>query len=396
MENYIEREIKEDFDKIKNHYPIIALVGPRQAGKTTFLKEQVKNLKTKYILFDDPDARNLFEEDIKKFEKQYVEGNEITILDEVHYCKEAGKNLKYLADKGHKLWITSSSELILKKEVLSFLVGRVSILKLFPFSLKEFLIAKKQKEFNEKIIERLIWEHSTYGGYPKAVLTEEIEIKKIILKDLYETMLLKDIAQNFSIENIKSLEEFTKYISISVGGLISYESIAKNINLSFQTIKKYLDAMEKSNLVFIVSPFFKNKLKEIVKQPKIYFIDCGLKNYICREFKNEINGGLFENYVLSELIKMNFIPKYWRSKSNAEVDFVLEHNNNIIPLEIKISNPEKIEKSLISFIKEYKPKKALIIFYKGKEKTIKKENCEIEFINILNLKKYLKEELKYE
>ena len=383
---YIEREIKDKFDKIKNHYPIIALVGPRQAGKTTFLKEQVKNLKTRYVLFNDPDARNLFEEDIKKFEKQYVEGNEITILDEVHYCKEAGRNLKYLADKGHKLWITSSSELILKKEVLSFLVGRVSILKLYPFSLKEFIIAKNQKEFNEKIAERLIWEHSTYGGYPKIVLAEEVEIKKTMIKDLYETMLLKDIAQNFSIEDIKSLEKFTRYISISAGGLISYENISKNIKLSFQTIKKYLDAMEKSNLIFIVSPFFKNKLKEIIKQPKIYFIDCGLKNYTCREFKDEINGSLFENYALSELIKMGFTPKYWRSKSGAEVDFILEHDNKITPIEIKISNSDKIEKSLTSFIKEYKPKKAFVIFYKGKEKTIKKDNCEIKFINISNLK----------
>ena len=229
MAEYIEREIKEQFDKIKGIYPIIALVGPRQAGKTTFLKEQAKTLKSKYVLFDDPDVRNLFEEDVKKFEKQYVESNEVTILDEVHYCKEAGRNLKYLADKGHKLWITSSSELILKKEVLSFLVGRVSILKLYPFSLKEFLIARNQKEFNEKIIERLIWEHSTYGGYPKVVLTEEVEIKKTILKDLYETMLLKDVAQNFSIENIKSLEEFTRYLSLSVGGLISYNEISKNI-----------------------------------------------------------------------------------------------------------------------------------------------------------------------
>ncbi|MBU0930278.1 MAG: ATP-binding protein [Nanoarchaeota archaeon] len=389
MSIYIEREIKEKFDKIKDHYPIIALVGPRQAGKTTFLKEQVKNLKTKYILFDDPDARNLFEEDIKKFEKQYVEGNEITILDEVHYCKESGRNLKYLADNGHRLWITSSSELILKKEVLSFLVGRVSILKLYPFSLKEFLIAKNQKEFNNKITERLIWEHSTYGGYPKVVLNEEIEIKKIILKDLYETMLLKDIAQNFAIDNIKSLEEFTKYISLSVGGLVSYESISKKINISFQTIKKYLDAMEKSNLIFVVSPFFKNKLKEIVKQPKIYFVDGGLKNYICREFKDELTGSLFENYALSELIKLGFIPKYWRSKSGAEVDFILEQNNSIIPIEIKISNPDKIEKSLISFIKEYKPKKAFVIFYKGKEKTVKKDDCEVIFINILNFKNYI-------
>ena len=388
MAEYIEREIKEQFDKIKGIYPIIALVGPRQAGKTTFLKEQAKTLKSKYVLFDDPDVRNLFEEDVKKFERQYVESNEVTILDEVHYCKEAGRNLKYLADKGHKLWITSSSELILGKQVLSYLVGRVSILRLYPFSLNEFIKAMHQKELNKQIAERIVWEHAAYGGYPMVVANSELEIKKTILKDLYETMLLKDVAQNFSIENIKSLEEFTRYLSLSVGGLISYNEISKNINLSFQSIKKYLCALEKSNLIFAAIPFFRNKLKEITKQPKIYFVDSGMKNYTSKKFDSEIDGALFENYVLDELIKTNLIPKYWRSKSGSEVDFVIE-KEGILPIEVKLTNPEKIGRGLLSFIKEYKPRKALVIFYKGEEKTIKEENCEIIFTNIINLSKHL-------
>jgi len=389
MAIYIERSLKGRFDKVKNNYPVIALVGPRQAGKTTFLREQAKGLKHNYVLFDDPDARNLFETDIKKFEKQYIEGNEITILDEVHYCKEAGRNIKYLADNGNKLWITSSSEIILRKDILSYLVGRVSILKLYPFSLAEFMNAKEQKEIINKIIKRIIWEHATYGGYPKIVLVKEIEIKKMMLKDLYETTLLKDVAQNFSIEDIKSLEEFTRYLSLSIGGLISYREISRNINISFQTIKKYIGALEKNNLIHIALPFFTNKLKEMVKQPKIYFIDTGLRNHISKEFNDDINGKLFENYVAEELVKLGLELKYWRTKSGAEIDFVIEKDKEIIPIEVKLSNPDKIERSMISFIKEYKSKKAFIIFYDGVEKTIKKENCEISFINAVNLKKYL-------
>ena len=138
---YVERDIKNKFEIIAKIYPIVALVGPRQAGKTTFLKEQAKNLNSSYLLFDDPDIKEIFEEDIKKFEKQYIEGKEISILDEVNYCKDAGGKLKYLADTDKKVWLTSSSEVILNKEVLSFLVGRVSILRLYPFSLNEFLKA---------------------------------------------------------------------------------------------------------------------------------------------------------------------------------------------------------------------------------------------------------------
>ena len=206
---YQEREMKEQFEKVSKVYPIIAIVGARQAGKTTFIKERMKTTNSSYLLFDDPDVRNLFEEDIKKFEKQYVEGKEVSILDEVQYCKDAGRNLKYLADTNKKLWITASSEIILGKKVLSYLVGRVSILKLYPFSLQEFLDFKQQKETTPKVLERFIWEHILFGGYPKPVSIDEIELKKTILQDLYETMILKDIARTFSIDDTRSLEEFS-------------------------------------------------------------------------------------------------------------------------------------------------------------------------------------------
>src|SRR4030042_1662787 len=120
---YIERDVRGKFEKLNKIYPVLAIVGARQSGKTTFLKEQLKKLKASYLLFDDPDIRDLFEQDIKKFEKQYIEGYQTSVLDEVHYCKDAGRKIKYLADTGRKLWITSSSEILLSKEVLSFLVG---------------------------------------------------------------------------------------------------------------------------------------------------------------------------------------------------------------------------------------------------------------------------------
>lgn len=386
---YIEREIKKKFEKIANAYSVIALVGARQAGKTTFLKECAKELRSSYLLFDDPDIRNLFEEDIKKFEKQYLENADVYILDEVQYCKDAGRNLKYLADTGRKMWITSSSELILSKEVLSFLVGRVSIIKLYPLSIQEFLKAKGQKEFTKQMLERNIWEHITYGGYPKVVITEDFELKKTILRDLNTTMILKDIANTFSIDDINSLEEFSKYLSINIGNLISYEAVSNNLKLSFQTVKKYLDAMEKSYLIIRVQPFYRNKIKEITKQPKIYFVDTGLRNLVAKTFNNEPDGKLFENYVASELIKAGFVPKHWRTKSKAEVDFVIEKDGEIIPIEVKINSSEKIERSLQSFIEIYKPKKCLIVSYKGEDKTKNLNGCKIFFTNVINLIKLL-------
>jgi len=387
---YIEREIQKKFKKIFKSYNMVAVVGARQAGKTTFLKKHMNEYNSSYVLFDDPDARLLFEEDIKKFELQYIEGYNLTVLDEVQYCKDAGKNLKYLVDTGRKLWITSSSEIILAKEILSFLVGRVSIVKLYPFSFDEFLISKGHKTTTPGIIQRTIWEHMQYGGYPKVVLTKDIDMKKTILSDLYDTMLLKDVARTFAIDDIRALEEFSMYLAQSIGNIISYNDFSSSLNISFQTIKKYIDAMEKSYLIKRVFPFFSNKLKEIVKQPKLYFVDTGLRNVISKDFDVESNGKVFENYVFSELLKLGIIPKYWRTKTKAEVDFVVEKDKELIPIEVKLkADPGRIERSLKSFIHHYKPKTALVVTYKGKKGSIKVDGCTVRFVDIVGLKKYL-------
>ena len=387
---YVEREIKNRFDKIIKSYNMVAVVGARQAGKTTFLKKQMEHSQSTYILFDDPDVHTLFDDDVKKFELQYLEGYNFSVLDEVQSCKNAGQKLKYLVDSGRKLWITSSSEVILGKEILSYLVGRISIIKLYPFSYEEFLIAKGQKTMTPGITQRMMWEHIQYGGYPKVVLTNDSEMKKTILGDLYETMLLKDVARTFSIDDIRSLEEFAKYLALSSGTIISYGELSNSLKMSFRTIKKYLDAMEKSYFIARVYPFFTNKLKEIVKQPKLYFIDTGLRNIIVKNFTAEPDGRLFENYVFTELLKLGVMPKYWRTKMKTEVDFVAEKGDTVVPIEAKLrADPGKIERGLRSFIETYHPKTALVVTYKGKQGRMKVNGCTVYFTDVAGLKEHI-------
>ncbi|MCD6227772.1 ATP-binding protein [Candidatus Micrarchaeota archaeon] len=385
-EKYVHREIKRIFEKLINHYNIIALVGARQSGKTTFLKREMKSFNSSYILFDDPDARDIFNEDIKKFKDQYLKGFDVVILDEIQNCDNPGQKLKYLADTGERLWITSSSEIILSKEVFSYLVGRVAILKLYPFSIKEFLNSKKQRVINEKILERMVWEHITYGGYPKVVTTDDIEVKKVILKNIYDTMILKDIARVWSIEDLKPLEKLVRYLSINTGSVLSYQNVSNKINVSFQTVKKYLAALEKSYLIIRVNPFYTNKTNEIVKQSKIYFLDTGLRNIIAKQFDIELNGLLFENYVLSELIKLNKDVKFWRTKNHQEVDFVVEEGKKITAIEVKLqSKNNKLSRSLHSFIKKYHPNKVIVVFYKGNKDKKKINNTNVIFTDILGM-----------
>jgi len=383
---YVERDIAGRFESIFKVYNMVALVGARQAGKTTFLKEQMRARSASYVLFDDPDARSMFEADIKKFESQYVEGYELAVLDEVQYCKDAGPKLKYLVDVGRRLWITASSEILLGKEVLSHLVGRVSVLRLHPFNLGEFTRAKGQREFTPEILHRMISEHATFGGYPKVVLTDGTEMKKTILRDLYETMLLKDVARTFAIDDIRALEDLGRYLAVNAGSLLSYQALSDNLGLSFQTVRKYIAAMEKSYLVTLIRPFFTNKGKEISKSPRVYFLDIGLRNVIANEFKAEPDGRTFENYVLTELVKLSHPIRFWRTKAKAEVDFVVERPGGLAPIEVKLAcSSDQVTRGMRSFIERYTPDEAFVVFYRGEERQRKVGNCRVRFTDVSGL-----------
>ncbi len=388
---YVHRDIEEKFLKIAGRYPVVALVGPRQAGKTTMLKNLMKGYNASYVLFDDPDARRLFDEDIKKFEVQYIAGYEIAVLDEIQYCRDAGSKLKYLADTGHKIWVTSSSEILLSKDVLSYLVGRVAILRLYPFNIHEFLRAKGYRAVDEVITKRIIWEHALYGGFPKVVLEDNVEMKKEYLRNLHETMLLRDVTRTFSIDNISAVERLSKYIAINSGAIFSYTNAANTVGISYQTVRKYLDAMVKSQIAVEVPPFFTNRTREISKQPKVYFLDTGLRNSVVGTYPMDMNGELFENYVLSELVKMGFKPKYWRTKAKAEVDFIVEKDSNVIPIEVKLrATPEKVERGLRSFIEKYSPETAVVISYSGEKGERKINGTNVLFEDIWGLWNLLK------
>ncbi|MDY6788418.1 MAG: ATP-binding protein [Candidatus Nanohaloarchaea archaeon] len=390
-EVYIERDLREKFRRTDRTHSIVAVVGPRQSGKTTFLKKQMEGKDASYVMFDDPEAKALFEEEIKKFDLQYVQGHDVAVLDEIQYCESAGRNLKYLADKGRKLWITSSSETILRKKVLSRLVGRASICRLYPFNLEEFLRAKGQKALNSEIEERLLWEHAVYGGYPKVALTEGKDLKKDILHSLYETILLKDVAQTFSIDDIDALKSLTRYLAHNTGKTVNYQTISNNLDISFKTLKKYLTALEKSYIIDRTDPFHTNKKKEIAKRPKLHFIDNGMLNTLRGSFPDSLTGELFENYVYTELIKGGHKPKFWRTKSKAEVDFVLDKSPPI-PIEVKLERKSSdTPKGLRSFISRYEPDIALVVRSSGEEHREEIDSCIVHYTTPYQFHKRLSE-----
>ncbi|MBS3063299.1 MAG: ATP-binding protein [Candidatus Diapherotrites archaeon] len=380
---WVERQAGPGFRQLDALYKIVAVIGPRQAGKTTFLREQMaKGRDVSYVSLDDPSAKSLFDGDVKRFEQQYLAKDRPTIIDEVQYGKEAGIKLKYLADAGYKLWVSASSQALLEASVLSHLTGRVGILTLPNFSLGEFLSAKGQKAFVADILRRHVWEHAVYGGYPAVVLAESPEAKKTLLKNLFTTALLKDTFMAFGINDQEKLERLAKYLAANIGTEINYGAISKKLGISTPTLQKYMDALEKSYLITRVRPYFTNKGLELAKQPKLYFNDTGMRNAIMDAFPNELEneGKMFENYVLNEIRKAGFTPNYWKSKSKAEVDFVVQKEGRLIPIEVKTFAAGKIERSLRSFIEKYKPKKALVVAYEGEKVKTVLNGCEISVI----------------
>lgn len=381
---YVERDIRDDIERMSGATGILAVVGPRQSGKTTLLRRMMPK-DASYVLFDDPVARRLFEERLEEFTIQYIKDRPLAVLDEVQYCSEAGTRLKYLVDTGNKLWVTSSSEVLLGRDVLSFLVGRVSVHRLLPFNLREFLRAKGQRVLTPEIEEERVREHMIFGGYPNVVLAEGAYLKAKLLSDLHLTMVMRDMARTFSINNLGDIEWLSLYLAQDPGAPVKIEDLASHLGVSRPTVKKYLDAMEKSYLIYLMKPYYTNKRKELVKQQRVYFLDTGMRNAISKDFDKIPTGHLFENYVMTELLKMGLAPKYWRTKSKAEVDFVVERGREVVPIEVKLQVGRKVGSGLRSFIGHYAPETAIVVGLKGDEGSRVVDGCDVQFLRVASL-----------
>lgn len=402
---YIKRELETDIQKWLESREILAIRGARQSGKTTLLKRTKDLLKDKnvkeenihYISFEDDLTRIKFEEDPKEFIEFYMTSNKkhYFLLDEVQYINEAGKKLKLIFDTFNniKIIITGSSSFDLTN-LGSYLVGRVLFFNLYPFSFLEFLRSKEKKyetlyhklkiDFEKKKpdvestiflddLNKLLHEYLTYGSYPRIVLEKNIEKKKELLKNLFITYVEKDIVAMYGIRYREKVVKLLKAISSISGNVVNFETLSVHSGLKYHEVREILPLLEDSFVIFIVKPFYKNLVNELRKNPKIYFLDYGIKNYLQGNFENLIFDKIYENFVNNEL-KRKYDVKYWRTTAKTEVDFIIENKTNIIPLEVKIK--PKITRSFRSFIHQYKSEKAFILNLNIIDKT-EIDNCNV-------------------
>jgi len=404
--NYIEREIEKRILSFINDKEVIALCGPRQSGKSTLLRKIGLFLQEKYgqdnvffVDFEDEIEKLKFETDPKDYLKFYLrkENKVFILLDEIQYVKESGKILKLLYDHYPqvKLIVSGSSSLDVGK-IGQFLVGRVVFFELYPFSFLEFLQAKDKNlylEYQEKRffmekpkkvdslfkdkLRKLLEEYLTYGGYPRIVLEKDEQKKIFLLKNLFSTYVEKDIVKLYGVKYKEKVIILLKYLAETVGGLLNFNELCQLTNLHFHEVKELISIFEQTYVIKRISPFYKNLVTELKKNPKVYFFDLGFRNLLVDRFNfsDDEWGKIFENYGF--LLYKEKILNFWRTTAKAEIDFVLKEKNDLIPIEIK--KTAKISRSLLSFINVYHPKIALI-FNLDKSDSFSRNNTKIFFI----------------
>jgi len=364
---FIKRKIDTKIQEYLKLPEILAVVGPRQCGKTTYLRHLIDEKGGKYISFEDIETLNLFNNDIKKFIDTYLTNTDLLCIDEFQYAKAGGKNLKYIFDTygGKKIIISGSSAIDITIHALKYLVGRVIVVNLWPFDKDEL------KTVFPSFTDKEIYEYySTYGGYPRVAIASNNDERKVLLKSIYNTYFLREVKDILGLVDEYKIQKLLTYLAQSVGSNISYSKLASSCELNERDIRKYLEFMNKTFVIYLVKPYFTNKLREIVKQPKSYFFDIGFFNHIL-SFEAS-SGQKLEQVAIMELIKAGFNIKYWRSKQGMEMDFVVYKDNKIITA-IESKKSGEYGESFGDFGKNYPDIKACII----------KEDSVFEIIQLL-------------
>jgi hypothetical protein len=331
----VNRNIIGAVNFLKSRYPILALTGPRQSGKTTFLKTTFPDFQ--YVSLENPDHRNFAESDPNGFLKTYPSH---VIFDEVQRVPSLFSYLQTLVDETGLMGqfiLSGSQNFHLMQNITQSLAGRVAILKLFPFDLKELKSANLLKpEYTENLVR---------GFYP-AIFDRDIP-SPVFYSNYVQTYVQRDISELISVKDLRLFQNFLGLCAARAGQLLNMNALANECGISQPTAKSWISALENSYIVFTLQPFHDNFSKRIVKTPKLYFYDTGL---LCHLLKikdaqqiltHPYKGILFENMMVAEYVKQmhhrNDLKDiwFWRDAAGHEVDLLVQESMSMEIIEIK-------------------------------------------------------------
>ncbi len=354
---------------------IIVLHGARQVGKTHILYYLAKIVQEKgelahFIDLEDGRLKEILDKGTESFisylkEEGLISQNKLFVfIDEIQYLENPSSFLKIIADhhKNIKLFVSGSSSFNIKSKFKDSLVGRTVNFDIFNLSFEEFLLFKDYHiNFNEvyttKKIEELVElyeEYIKYGGYPKIVLTPEVDKKSKYINQIIDTYVKKDVRDLAEINDIDKFNRLLETLASQSGKLLNITELANTINISRITLEKYLFILEETYIIKLVRPYSENKRKELFKTPKVFFFDTGLMNILwLKEFPKEILGEIFETSIFSELIKRYGLQAvyFWRNTDQREIDFILKDKNVLLPIEAKL-NFARVDVSAMKYFSE--------------------------------------------
>ena len=329
--NYYKRAVLEEFQSKLKPNKVLILLGARRVGKTQLIKKYLESTNENVLQLngeDLNDARLLEERSVSNYTK-LLQNVSILVIDEAQNIKDIGVILKLIVDTidNIKVIATGSSMFDLANKLGEPLVGRKNTLFLFPLSQIEFSQFENYKQTTENLEERLL-----YGCYPEVTHYESWKEKQEYLREIVNSYLLKDILIFDGIKNADKIYDLLRLIAFQVGKEVSLQELGNQLNLSKNTVEKYLDLLSKVFVIFKIEGFSRNLRKEITKSSRWYFYDNGIRNAILNNFNTLNNrtdiGDLWENYLASERIKKQHYQKivkqnyFWRTYDQQELDWL--------------------------------------------------------------------------
>ena len=331
----IKRQAETVLLDLAKGYPILAITGPHQAGKTTLAQSTFPD--KRYVSLEDLDEREFADQDPRGFLARFPDG---AILDEAQRCPNLFSYLQTRvgAEKRMGLFVlTGSQQFGLMSSITQTLAGRVGLIQLLPFSLQELQAA------NTPILslDDVLWR----GMYPP-IYDRNLAPEKWFANYVM-TYIERDVRQVVEVQNLSLFQRFIKMCAARVGQLINMSSLAIDCGVSHNTIRSWLSVLEAGYVVFLLQPHHQNFGKRLVKTPKLYFFDTGLAAFLLGIRDTEhlsihsARGSLFENLVVSELLKQRYNQGlasnlyFWRNNTGDEVDVLIEQGEKLMPIEIK-------------------------------------------------------------
>lgn len=331
----IKRAAEYKLKMLAKGFPVIALIGPHQSGKTTLARKTFAD--KPYVLLEDPDTLAFAQQDTRGFLYQFPDG---AIIDEAQKAPQIFSYLLGIVDARNvpgMFILTGSQNFLLTEKISQSLSGRIALLRLLPFSFSELSDAGIAYDDYEQYLLK--------GMYPR------LYDMNITPADFYagyvQTYLERDVRNLKNIHNLSAFHTFLKMCTYRNGQLINLSALANDCGITHNTANAWLSILEASFIVFLLRPHHKNFNKRLIKMPKLYFTDSGLASYLAdirdhRQLMNHpLKGGLFEGFIISELLKKRFNEGgennlyFWRDKVGHEIDCLIDKGEDIEAVEIK-------------------------------------------------------------